>query len=162
MLSNEIFPRGVFFKRERVFKKSPPKKIPGGIMRRFLRRSLLFIPFLPPSLNGLQDNGDNGTPSTEIRCNDFSCPHAEFQVDFLLAEFQVDFLLLVNDTVHKILYPPVYLVKPPLDLVCVLLSLRGIECRVRVRGVIEFLFLQFPYGRARTPWVEQEASGRGD
>src|SRR3989304_5362840 len=114
MLSNEIFPKGVFFKRERVFKKSPPKKIPGGIMRRFLRRSLLFIPFLPPSLNGLQDNGDNGTPSTEIRCNDFSCPHAEFQVDFLL---------------------------------------RGIECRVRVRGVIEFLFLQFPYGRARTPWV---------
>src|SRR4030066_1289513 len=144
MLSNEIFPRGVFFKRERAFKKRPPKKIPGGIMRRFLRRSLLFIPFLPPSLNGLQDNGDNGTPSTEIRCNDFSCPHAEFQVDFLL---------LVNDTVHKILYSWVYLVKPPLDLVCVLLSLRGIECRVRVRGVIEFLFLQFPYGRPRTPWV---------
>src|SRR3989337_3845034 len=133
MLSNGIFPRGVFFKRDRILKKSPPKKMPGVIISRFLRKFLLSIPFIPPSLNGLQDNGDSGTPSTEIRCNDFSCLHAEFQVDFLLAAFQVDFLLLVNDTVHKILYPPVYLVKPPLDLVCVLLSLRGIECRVRGR-----------------------------
>src|SRR3972149_10456071 len=144
MLSNGIFPRGVFFKRDRILKKSPPKKMPGVIISRFLRKFLLSIPFIPPSLNGLQDNGDSGTPSTEIRRNDFSCSHVEFQVDFLL---------LVNDTVHKILYSWVYLVKPPLDLVCVLLSLRGIECRVRVRGVIEFLFLQFPYGRARTPWV---------
>src|SRR3989304_8257457 len=110
MLSNGTFPRGVFLKRDRILKKSPPKKMPGVIISRFLRKFLLSIPFIPPSLNGLQDNGDNDTPSTETRCNDFSCSHVGFQVDFLLAEFQVDFLLLVNDTLHKILYFWVYLV----------------------------------------------------
>src|SRR3989304_6482303 len=109
MLSNGTFPRGVFLKRDRILKKSPPKKMPGVIISRFLRKFLLSIPFIPPSLNGLQDNGDNDTPSTEIRCNDFSCLHAEFQVDFLL---------LVNDTVHKILYFWVYLGFPSFDYFC--------------------------------------------